>query len=190
MAAKQPTDKTTTAKPVEAGTPTVEMAPPAELTPAEVKAEARQALADAAAEDAARAAADKKAAAAKKADATPPVADAAGTTTTVETGTDKKGVETQTTTTTFDPGGATTSAQAAVITVVTNPDPVIGADVPADDSHLDAATKRKIARRECIVDDGTPHMGEAVNGWICSAHAIGYRSDGTKRVPLAAGRRR
>jgi hypothetical protein len=184
MAAKQPTDKTTAAKPVEAGTPTVEMAPTVELTPAEVKAEARQALADAAAEDAARATA------AKKADATPPVTDAAGTTTTVETDTDKKGVETQTTTTTFDPGGATASAPAAVITVVTNPDPVIGADVPADDSHLDAATKRKIARRECIVDDGTPHMGQAVNGWICSAHAIGYRSDGTKRVPLAAGRRR
>jgi hypothetical protein len=35
----------------------------------------------------------------------------------------------------------------------------------------------------CVVDDGTPHVGRAggVNGRVCSAHAVHYRSDGTRR---------
>src|SRR5262245_31985118 len=34
---------------------------------------------------------------------------------------------------------------------------------------------------QCVVDDGTPHTGRAVNGLVCSAHANRYRSDGTLR---------
>jgi hypothetical protein len=37
------------------------------------------------------------------------------------------------------------------------------------------------ARDECVVDDGTPHTGRAVNGVVCSAHAMHYRADGTRR---------
>jgi len=35
----------------------------------------------------------------------------------------------------------------------------------------------------CVVDDGTAHVGRAggVNGRVCSAHAVHYRSDGTRR---------
>jgi hypothetical protein len=34
----------------------------------------------------------------------------------------------------------------------------------------------------CVADDGRPHVGRATHGGkICSAHAISYRSDGTKR---------
>jgi hypothetical protein len=36
-------------------------------------------------------------------------------------------------------------------------------------------------RRECVVDDGTLHVGRAVNGVVCSAHANRYKPDGTKR---------
>lgn len=35
--------------------------------------------------------------------------------------------------------------------------------------------------RACVVDDGTPHMGRAVNGRVCSAHAMRYKADGTPR---------
>jgi hypothetical protein len=38
-----------------------------------------------------------------------------------------------------------------------------------------------VARSDCVVDDGTPHTGRAVNGVICSAHAMRYRADGTPR---------
>lgn len=38
-------------------------------------------------------------------------------------------------------------------------------------------------RRECVVDDGTPHMGRATPGAvICSAHAMRYKADGTPRA--------
>jgi len=38
-------------------------------------------------------------------------------------------------------------------------------------------------RRECVVDDGTAHMGRATPGAkICSAHAMRYRADGTPRA--------
>jgi hypothetical protein len=40
---------------------------------------------------------------------------------------------------------------------------------------------KETARGECVVKDGTPHMGRAVNGVICSAHAMNYKSDGTRR---------
>ena len=34
---------------------------------------------------------------------------------------------------------------------------------------------------QCVVDDGTVHVGRAVNGKVCSAHANRYRPDGTAR---------
>jgi hypothetical protein len=38
-------------------------------------------------------------------------------------------------------------------------------------------------RRECVVDDGTAHMGRATPGAkICSAHAMHYKADGTPRA--------
>lgn len=37
-------------------------------------------------------------------------------------------------------------------------------------------------RRECVVHDGTPHTGHAIAGTkICSAHAMHYHNDGTRR---------
>lgn len=46
------------------------------------------------------------------------------------------------------------------------------ADTPADPA----------ARGECVVDDGTAHMGRATPGAkICSAHAMHYKADGTPR---------
>jgi hypothetical protein len=40
---------------------------------------------------------------------------------------------------------------------------------------------------DCVVDDGTPHTGRAINGQVCSAHAMHYRSDGQRRQPTATG---
>ena len=51
--------------------------------------------------------------------------------------------------------------------------------VPADPDE-DAPKK---APGECVVDDGTAHMGRATPGAkICSAHAMRYRADGTPRA--------
>lgn len=36
-------------------------------------------------------------------------------------------------------------------------------------------------RSDCVVDDGTPHTGRAVNGKVCSRHAMRYRADGKLR---------
>jgi hypothetical protein len=38
-----------------------------------------------------------------------------------------------------------------------------------------------LTRGECVVDDGTRHVGRAVNGLVCSAHANRYHADGTPR---------
>lgn len=64
------------------------------------------------------------------------------------------------------------------------PDPV--ATVSAEP---EAKGKVERASDECTVDDGTAHTGRAVNGKVCSAHAMHYRSDGTRRVPATAGDR-
>jgi hypothetical protein len=42
--------------------------------------------------------------------------------------------------------------------------------------------EKRIARGQCVVDDGTAHMGRAVNGVVCSAHAMHYLADGTPRA--------
>jgi hypothetical protein len=54
-----------------------------------------------------------------------------------------------------------------------------GNPVVAGDGDSAAAEPKRAG--ECVVDDGTPHTGRAVNGVICSAHAMRYRSDGTRR---------
>lgn len=48
------------------------------------------------------------------------------------------------------------------------------------DDKAPAETKSK-APGQCVVDDGTPHMGRAVNGVVCSAHAMHYDAAGKKR---------
>ena len=53
-----------------------------------------------------------------------------------------------------------------------------GNPVVADGDSAAAEPKRP---GECVVDDGTPHTGRAVNGVVCSAHAMHYRADGTRR---------
>jgi hypothetical protein len=42
--------------------------------------------------------------------------------------------------------------------------------------------EKRISRGQCVVDDGTAHVGRAVNGLICSAHAMHYLADGTPRA--------
>jgi hypothetical protein len=60
-------------------------------------------------------------------------------------------------------------------------DAPVAVDEPAaaaDDA--DDADEKKPAD-QCVVDDGTPHMGRAVNGKVCSAHAIHYDRNGKRR---------
>jgi hypothetical protein len=62
------------------------------------------------------------------------------------------------------------------------------ASTPTEDAPVEPVAEAKPATKaakvkagECVVDDGTPHTGRAVNGLICSRHAINYRADGTPR---------
>ena len=48
----------------------------------------------------------------------------------------------------------------------------------AKPAEVDAKAKTS---GECVVADGTPHMGRAVNGVVCSAHAMHYDAQGKKR---------
>ncbi len=54
--------------------------------------------------------------------------------------------------------------------------PAVKADTPQEKP----AEKTRPAG-ECVVSDGTPHTGRAVNGMVCSAHANRYYADGTPR---------
>ena len=65
---------------------------------------------------------------------------------------------------------AATTDEAAV-------DPVTGNGPAAHEAN-------RQVRGECVVDDGTRHIGRAVNGVVCSAHAARYRADGTRRASL------
>jgi hypothetical protein len=56
-----------------------------------------------------------------------------------------------------------------------------GAGNPVVAGDGDSAAAEPKPAGECVVDDGTPHTGRAVNGVICSAHAMRYRADGTRR---------
>lgn len=62
---------------------------------------------------------------------------------------------------------------------------VMPADGERPELEPPAPDAPEVVREECVVDDGTPHMGRAVNGAVCSAHANRYRSDGTPREALA-----
>ena len=53
----------------------------------------------------------------------------------------------------------------------------------AADEQDDVAPADAPAREGCVVDDGTPHMGRAVDGLICSAHSNRYYRDGSPRAP-------
>lgn len=56
---------------------------------------------------------------------------------------------------------------------------VAAPDVPSDRVSV---AEQRAGRGECVVDDGTMHMGRATPGArICSAHAIRYHADGTPR---------
>src|SRR5262245_21021333 len=73
----------------------------------------------------------------------------------------------------------------------TQPDAPLEGDGSAGDSgdHGDAdETEAEPAEVEadpsgCVVDDGRPHVGRAggINGLVCSAHAVHFRSDGAPR---------
>lgn len=40
----------------------------------------------------------------------------------------------------------------------------------------------KTAMTDCVVDDGTPHLGRAVPGTsVCSRHTLHYKADGSRR---------
>lgn len=62
-----------------------------------------------------------------------------------------------------------------------------GPQTPAPAADRDTET-RPVAKPfdgNCVVDDGTAHMGRAVPGTkICSAHAMRYKNDGTPRTAL------
>jgi hypothetical protein len=40
---------------------------------------------------------------------------------------------------------------------------------------------KRVAAGLCVVDDDRAHVGRAVNGLVCSAHAMHYLADGTPR---------
>lgn len=51
----------------------------------------------------------------------------------------------------------------------------------AKTEHVAEAVQVPVPDGQCVVNDGTRHVGRAVNGLVCSAHANRYRSDGTPR---------
>jgi hypothetical protein len=53
---------------------------------------------------------------------------------------------------------------------------------PADPKPAGPRTDATGRETDCVVDDGTDHMGGATHGGqVCSAHAMHYHSDGTRR---------
>lgn len=60
--------------------------------------------------------------------------------------------------------------------------PAVRADEKPAPAETPAPDKAPPAPGECVVDDGTAHMGRAIPGTlICSAHAMHYKNDGTRR---------
>jgi len=55
------------------------------------------------------------------------------------------------------------------------------ADKPDAKTVRAAERERRIKAGECVVDDGTAHVGRAVNGVVCSAHAMQYDPQGNRR---------
>ena len=55
---------------------------------------------------------------------------------------------------------------------------------PVDKLHVTMNREQRIAAGVCVVPDGessTPHVGRAVNGLVCSAHAMHYDAQGRRR---------
>ena len=81
-------------------------------------------------------------------------------------------------------GDNTTTTSVTGTVATTDGKTVAAADEPDTDEpagrRSDSRTA-KVARGECVVDDGTPHTGRAVNGVICSAHAMRYDANGKLR---------
>jgi hypothetical protein len=51
-----------------------------------------------------------------------------------------------------------------------------------EEKKTDKSEKPEKAPGECVVDDGTAHNGRATPGSnVCSAHAMHYKADGTRR---------
>ncbi len=72
-------------------------------------------------------------------------------------------------------------AAAKKATAQTEPDETAVEQVEGDGSMGDSGGH--VDPTVCVVDDGTAHVGRAggVNGRVCSAHAVHYRSDGARR---------
>lgn len=61
-------------------------------------------------------------------------------------------------------------------------------DPPVDKLHVTMTRQQKIDAGVCVVPDGessTPHVGRAVNGLVCSAHAMHYDAQGRRRDAVA-----
>jgi hypothetical protein len=82
--------------------------------------------------------------------------------------TDEHGV--QTTVTTVDYGDDAGTVGAVILTV--------------DNPETDRPATQMPFGGPCVVKDGTPHMGQAVNGKVCSAHANRYTASGQPRQPV------
>jgi hypothetical protein len=125
----------------------------------------------------ATAAQPRKATASRASDADAAKNDKATTTTSGDQAADLGITGDNTTTTSADGTVATTDGH----TVAAVSDDTV--DGPAEDEPVrqSQTRKAKIERGECVVDDGTPHTGRAVNGVICSAHAMRYDADGNLR---------
>jgi len=53
---------------------------------------------------------------------------------------------------------------------------------PADDTGATAPDGREPVVSDCVVNGGRGmHVGRAVNGKVCSYHALHYKADGTRR---------
>ena len=50
-------------------------------------------------------------------------------------------------------------------------------EVPSEKSERE----KRIAAGQCVVDDSV-HVGHAVNGLVCSYHAMHYDAEGNRRI--------
>jgi SAP domain-containing protein len=69
----------------------------------------------------------------------------------------------------------TAAAEAAEAALIT------GVAEAAATGQVEEAAEPARRSSNCVADDGRPHVGNAVNGKVCSAHAISHRADGTPR---------
>lgn len=77
---------------------------------------------------------------------------------------------------------AETQKKAAATATATDDKP---AAAPAKSDAKTAKARereRRVAAGECVVDDGTEHVGGAVNGLVCSRHAVWFDRHGNRRI--------